>query len=53
MNDFKETENEILQILHQYANEQDVYPRSTMDLSPMEEWLILELINLKRKEKKK
>ena len=32
-----------VKILHEYAKEQGIVPRSTSDLSPLEEWLILRL----------
>ena len=35
-----------VKILHQYAKENSVIPRSTSDLSPLEGWLIKNLLNI-------
>jgi hypothetical protein len=40
-----------LHILEIYAEQNKVLPRSTSDLSKLEEWLILELINQIEKNK--
>lgn len=34
-----------VEILQQYATERGVIARSTSDLSPLEEWLLLQLAN--------
>ena len=38
-----------VKILHQYAEETQVLPRSTSDLSKLEEWLIIQLFKKETK----
>lgn len=37
-----------IDVLHQYAKENQVLPRSTSDLSKLEEWLLLQLFILEK-----
>ena len=41
-----------VEILHQYAEENQVLPRSTSDLSKLEEWLLLQLFIFNKSNKK-
>lgn len=44
MNKAQENGLKYTAILKQYAEENQVPPRSTSDLSPLEQWLILKLV---------
>jgi hypothetical protein len=37
-----------VEILKEYAKQNQVLPRSTSDLSKLEEWLIIELLRVKK-----
>jgi hypothetical protein len=43
--------NFVLNTLEEYTKQTGVLPRSTSDLSPLEEWLLIELLKAKQKNK--